>query len=99
MPNLFSGHSPISQPVINKKLRIAQAKLNVVTNRLVRIAQTFGSKKRNIEKTQRIICMAPGRPKLVAPLFRPVIVVFIDIIYTQGTKQQAINATAARIPM
>lgn len=80
MPNLFSGHSPISQLVINKKLRIAQAKLNVAANRFVRIAQTFGSKKRIIEKTQRIICIAPGRPKLVAPLLKPVIVVFMDII-------------------
>ncbi len=80
MPINFCGHSPNSHCVINKKLRITHAKLNVVIARFAYLAQTVGIKKRPIAIIENIICRAPGLPKLVWAACTPEIVVLIDSI-------------------
>jgi hypothetical protein len=67
--------------------------------RLVRFAQIAGTRNSIKDRIEKKICRIPGLPKLVRSALKPVIVVLIDSIYTQGRKQLAIIPNAAITPI
>ena len=77
---------------------MAQARLKVTINRLVRFAHTAGTRNR-IKAIKLInIFINPGFPKSVPGALKPVIVTPIDGIITHGTKHITIIKTEKREP-
>ncbi len=75
MPDFFSGHSPNSHCVINKKLRTDHARLKMLIKIFIRLAHICGIINKATATMHKMIFIKPGRPKFVLSALMPVTVV------------------------
>lgn len=97
-PHFFCGQSPAKQELTTKKLRIVHAIFNAAMKTFNLFAHNLGIINNKKEIPAKKIFISAGLPKFVPSVCIPVIVLLIDSIYTQGTKENMIINKQDSIP-